>query len=97
MIIACLINIIAVGLIAWYYPTLANEVEMRFDAVGGVLELRPRHQTLFLPLTALALTLANLIIAMLFFRYEKLISRMLQGASVVIQILFCVAVLMVVN
>lgn len=95
--VALIINIIAVGVIAWYYPNLANEVEMRFDAVGGVLELRPRHQTLFLPLAALALTLANLIGAMLFFRYEKLISRMLQGASVVVQILFCVAVLMVVS
>jgi Bacterial PH domain len=97
LVIAFLINVIAVGLISWYYPALATEVEMRFDAVGGVLELRPRHQTLFLPLTALALTLANLLGAMLFFRYEKLISRMLQGASVVIQILFCVAVLMVVS
>lgn len=95
--IAIIINIIAVGVIAWYYPNLAAEVEMRFDAVGGVLELRPRHQTLFLPLAALALTLANLLGAMIFFRYEKLISRMLQGASVVIQILFCVAVLMVVS
>ena len=97
LIIALVINILSVGLIAWYYPSLANEVEMRFDAVGGVLDLRPRHQALFLPLTALALTLANFIGAILFFRYEKLISRMLQGASVVIQILFCVAVLMVIT
>ncbi|MBM4412850.1 MAG: hypothetical protein FJ040_05305 [Chloroflexi bacterium] len=95
--LAILINVIAVGLISWYYPTLAAEVEMRFDAIGGVLESRPRHQTLFLPLAALGLTLANLVGAIVFFRYEKLISRMLQGASVVIQILFCVAVLMAVS
>lgn len=95
--IAILVNVIAVGVIAWHYPDLAAEVEMRFDAVGSVLELRPRHQTLFLPLAALALTLANLVGSIVFFRYEKLISRMLQGASVVIQILFCVAVLTVVR
>jgi hypothetical protein len=34
---------------------------------------------------------------MLCFRYEKLVARLLQAASVVVQILFAVAVLMIVR
>jgi hypothetical protein len=95
--LALVVNIIAVGLLSWYYPILPAEVEMRFDAVGGVSELRARHQVLFLPLAAFGVTLVNFFGALVFFRYEKLVARMLQGASVVVQILFCVAVIMIVG
>ncbi|MFM2031818.1 MAG: hypothetical protein RLZZ297_583 [Chloroflexota bacterium] len=95
--VACLINVIAVGVLTYAFPQLPAQVEMRFDAVGGVSELRPRHQALFLPLAAFGVTLVNLFGALVFFRYDKLIARMLQGASVVVQILFCVAVIMLVR
>jgi hypothetical protein len=95
--IGLVINIITVGLLAWFFPGLPEQIEMRFDAVGGVSELRPRHQSLFLPLAAFGVTLVNLFGALIFFRYEKLVARMLQGASVVVQILFCVAVIMIVR
>jgi uncharacterized membrane protein len=95
--LALVVNIIAVGLLSWYYPILPAEVEMRFDAVGGVSELRARHQVMFLPLAAFGVTLVNFFGALVFFRYEKLVARMLQGASVVVQILFCVAVIMIVG
>jgi hypothetical protein len=92
-----IINLITVGILAWYFPTLPQMVEMRFDAVGGVSEFRPRHHAVFLPLAALAITLTNLFGALIFFQYEKLVSRLLQGASIVVQILFCVAVIMLIR
>jgi len=95
--LALFINVLAVGLLAWYYPTLAETVQMRFDAIGDASQLRPRYQALFLPLAALGVTSVNLLGAMLCFRYEKLVARLLQGASVVVQILFAVAVLMIVR
>lgn len=95
--LAILINIITIGLLTWYYPYLADTVQMRFDAIGDVAELRPRHQTLFLPLAALGVTAVNLLAALLTYKYEKLVANLLQGASVVVQLLFCVAVLMVVG
>ena len=97
LLLTLLINLLSLGILAWYYPTMADMVEMRFDAIGGVSELRPRHHALFLPLAALAITLANLFGALVFFKYEKLVSRLLQGASIVVQILFCVAVIMLVR
>ena len=95
--LALIINVLAVGLLAWYYPTLAETVQMRFDAIGDASQLRPRYQALFLPLAALGVTSVNLLGAMLCFRYEKLVARLLQAASVVVQILFAVAVLMIVR
>ncbi len=97
LIIALVLNIFAFGVLARYFPQLPAQIEMRFDAVGGVSELRPRHQALFLPLAAFGVTLVNMFGAMVFFRYEKLVARMLQGASVVVQILFSVAVIMIVR
>jgi uncharacterized membrane protein (DUF485 family) len=90
-------NILAIGFLSWFFPSLPAEIEMRFDAIGGVSELRPRHQSFFLPLAAFGVTLVNLFGALIFFRYEKLVARMLQGASVVVQILFCVAIIMVIR
>lgn len=95
--LAILINIITVGMLMWYYPSLGETVQMRFDAIGDVAELRPRHQILFLPLAALGVTAVNLLAALLTYKYEKLVANLLQGASVVVQLLFCVAVLMAVG
>lgn len=95
--LALFINVLAVGLLSWYYPSLNETVQMHFDAIGDGGELRARHQTLFLPLAALGVTIVNLFGAMLCFRYEKLVARLLQGASVVVQILFAVAVLMIIR
>jgi hypothetical protein len=97
LVIALAMNILAIGFLSWFFPSLPAEIEMRFDAIGGVSELRPRHQSFFLPLAAFGVTLVNLFGALIFFRYEKLVARMLQGASVVVQILFCVAIIMVIR
>ncbi|MEY2844577.1 MAG: hypothetical protein RL076_123 [Chloroflexota bacterium] len=95
--LAVCINLLTVGILAWHYPLLGDTVQMRFDAIGDVAELRPRYQTLFLPLAALGVTAVNLLAALISFRYEKLVAHMLQGASVVVQLMFCVAVLTVVR
>jgi hypothetical protein len=95
--LAIIINVLAVGLLAWYYPTLPETIHMHFDAIGDASELRPRYQALFLPLAALGVTAVNLMGAMVCFRFEKLVARLLQAASVVVQILFAVAVLMIVR
>jgi hypothetical protein len=95
--LAICINLLTVGILAWHYPQLGDTVQMRFDAIGDVAELRPRYQTLFLPLAALGVTAVNLLAATLSFRYEKLVAHLLQGASVVVQLMFCVAILSVVR
>jgi hypothetical protein len=45
--LALVINVLAVGLLAWYYPTLHDTIHMHFDAIGDVSELRPLPSALF--------------------------------------------------
>lgn len=89
---AAVINLLALGLIAVAYPSLAPLVEMRFDATGELAELRPRHQTLFLPLAALGLSLLNTAVGLALYERLPLGARLLQGASVIVQLLFLIAV-----
>jgi hypothetical protein len=92
VVAAVVINLLALALIATTYPSLAPAVEMRFDATGEVAELRPRHQVLFLPLAALGLSLFNTATGMLLYRRLPPGARLLQGASVIVQLLFLVAI-----
>jgi hypothetical protein len=79
-------------MLAARYPLLGPTVPMRFNAIGQVAEPRPRHQVLFLPLAAFGIGLINTVIGLAFYRRQQLGARLLQGASVVVQILFGVAV-----
>jgi hypothetical protein len=91
MLLALGLNLAALALLAARYPALAPLVEMRFDATGAVAELRPRHQALFLPLAAFGLSLLNTALGLALYRREQLGARLLQGASVIVQMLFVVA------
>jgi hypothetical protein len=90
--IAVGLNLLILGLLAARYPLLDATVPMRFNATGQIAEPRPRHQVLFLPLAALGLALLNTVIGLAFYRRQQLGARLLQGASVVVQILFGIAV-----
>lgn len=91
VVAALLINLLALALIAAAYPSLEPLVEMRFDATGEVAELRPRHQTLFLPLAALGLSLLNVAAGLALYQRLPLGARLLQGASMIVQLLFLIA------
>lgn len=92
LLLAFGLNLLLLGWLAAQYPDLAATIEMRFNAAGQVAELRPRHQVLFLPLAALLLSLLNTGIGMTLYRREPSGARLLTLASVVIQVLFGVAI-----
>ncbi|HWQ15562.1 MAG TPA: PH domain-containing protein [Roseiflexaceae bacterium] len=91
LLLALLLNLVALGALAARYPGLSALVELRFDATGEVAELRPRHQALFLPLAAFGLSLLNTALGLALYQRERLGARLLQGASVIVQLLFAVA------
>lgn len=97
LLVALTLNLVVLGMLAARYPQLAPMVQMRFDAAGQVSDLRPRHQALFLPLAAFALSLLNIVVGLLFYRRQPVGVRLLQGASVVVQILFGIAVLTIIR
>jgi hypothetical protein len=97
LLVAFLLNLLVLGVLMARYPTLEPMVRMRFDPAGQVADLRPRHQVLFLPLAAFGLTLVNIILGILVYRRQQLGARLLQGASVIVQILFGIATLTIIR
>jgi hypothetical protein len=97
LLIAFACNLLVLALLAARYPELSPTVQMRFNAAGEVAALRPRHQVLFLPLAAFGLGLLNTGLGLLLYRREQLGARLLQGASVLVQVLFGIAVFTIIR
>ncbi|HEU4324319.1 MAG TPA: PH domain-containing protein [Roseiflexaceae bacterium] len=93
VLVAFALNLLVLAVLAARYPGLTDTIQMRFNAAGEVQELRPRHQVLFLPMAAFGLSLLNTGLGLLLYRNQQLGARLLQGASVIVQVLFAVAVL----
>jgi hypothetical protein len=91
------LNLLLWGILAGFYPDLAETLPMRFDPTGQVAELHPRHQVLFLPLAAAGLLLLNTAFGLALYRREETGARMLQVASVLVQVLFSVAVFAIIG
>jgi len=97
LLAAFALNLLALGILAARYPLLAPMVRMHFDAAGQVSDLRPRHQVLFLPLAAFGLSLFNMVVGLLAYRRQQLGARLLQGASVLVQLLFGIAAVTIIR
>src|SRR5262245_18982871 len=97
LLVAFALNLLALGVLAARYPLLPSMIRMRFDAAGQVSDLRPRHQVLFLPLAAFGLSLFNMVLGLLAYHRQQLGARLLQGASVVVQLLFGIAAITIIR
>ena len=97
LLIAMFLNLLVLGVLAARYPSLSATIQMRFNGTGDVVGMRPRSDVLFLPLAAFLLSLINTILGLLMYRTQQIGARMLQGASVVAQILFGIAVLTIIR
>jgi hypothetical protein len=93
LLVALALNLLLLGFLAARYPGLGSTVQMRFNAAGEVAELRPRHQVLFLPLAAFVVSLLNTGLGLTIYAREQAGARMLQFGSVLVQVLFAIAVL----
>ncbi len=91
LFLAFALNLILLGFLAARYPALSATVEMGFNAAGQTVDLRPRHQVLFLPLAALMLCLLNMGLGLMLYQQEQTGARLLQFGSVLVQVLFAVA------
>jgi hypothetical protein len=95
--IAALLNLITLAILTSRYPNLAPMLQMRFDPTGQAADIRPRHQVLFIPLAAFGLTLVNLILGIALYRRQQLSAYLLQGASIIMQILFAIALITIIR
>lgn len=92
LVTAGICNLLLLGLLSTRYPQLPPTIALRFDAAGQPADLVPRHQSLYLPLVAFSLILINIGLGLLFYQREPTGARMLQIGSVIIQLLFAIAV-----
>jgi hypothetical protein len=97
LLVAFVLNLLVLGVLMARYSALAPVLRMRFDPAGQVADLRPRHQILFLPLAAFGLTLLNIALGILVYQRQQLGARLLQGASLIVQILFGIAMLTIIR
>jgi hypothetical protein len=98
LLAAFVLNLLVLGVLMARYSALAPVLRMRFDPAGQVAaDLRPRHQILFLPLAAFGLTLLNIALGILVYPRQQLGARLLQGASLIVQILFGIAMLTIIR
>jgi hypothetical protein len=87
------LNLLLLGYLSARYPALAETVSMRFTAAGEAAATSPRHQVLFLPLAAFVISLVNTGLGLSLYSQEQDGARLLQAASVLVQVLFGIAVL----
>jgi hypothetical protein len=93
LLVAFGLNLLALGIIAYQYPGLAEMVPIRFNAAGELADLRPRHQLIFLAMAAFALSLLNALVGIALYRRTRVGATLLQCGSVLVQVLFGVAIL----
>lgn len=93
LIAAFAINLLVLGLLSARYGSLNPMIEMRYNATGQVTALQPRHDALFLPMAAFLLSLVNTALGLILYQSQRLGARLLQGSSVVVQLLFGIAVI----
>ena len=97
LLVAFVLNLLVLGVLMARYSALAPVLRMRFDPAGQVADLRPRHQILFLPLAAFGLTLVNIALGILVYQRQQLGAQLLQGASLIVQVLFGIAMLTIIR
>ncbi|MEI7645477.1 MAG: PH domain-containing protein [Chloroflexales bacterium] len=90
------LSLLLMGWLAAIYPGMPAMIDLRTDAEGVALALRPRHQMIFLPLAAVAILLINTGFGLSLYSRTPAGARLLQIASALAQILFAVAILTIV-
>jgi hypothetical protein len=88
LLVALLLNLLALGLLAASAANLTGFIAFTFDAQGNPTTARPGYQLLFLPLAALLVGLLNALAGLLLYRRNAASARLLQVGSVLMQILF---------
>ena len=80
-----------IGLLCFQFPALPRMVPLHFDATGYSDRLEAREQIFTIPLIGLLAMLLNGVLGGLAYRHERVVSYMLWGGAILIQVLIWVA------
>lgn len=93
LLLALVLNLALLAALFARYPLLDTSLPMQFNLAGQPIGLRPKYQLFFMPLAAFGLALLNLALGLWLYTREQTGARLLQVATVLVQLLFAVACL----
>ena len=93
LVASFLIVLVLTGLLCYQFPALPRMVPLHFDTLGNPDRLEAQGQIFIIPLIGLLALLLNGVLGGLAYRYERMISYMLWGGSILIQVLLWTAAL----
>jgi hypothetical protein len=85
--------VLLIGLLCFRLPTMPRLVPLHFDAAGSPDRLGPRWQVFIIPLIGLLALALNGVLGWLAYRRERMISYLLWGGAVLVQVLVWTAAL----
>ncbi len=86
-----LLNVALFGMLLFRYPRLPNLLPLHYDTTGAVDRISPREDVFALPLIALITLAANGLLGALLYRRERVVSYMVWGGGVLVQVVFLLA------
>ncbi len=87
--------LLLLGWLSLVYAGLPPTIPLGFDAAGTAIDLRPRHQILWVPLLGITFALLNTSLSLLLFRHQRTVAHLLQLATVPVLLLFAVATVVI--
>ena len=90
-LLAIVANIALWGFVFAIYPDLSSQIQIEFPPIGDVTTLAPRSEIFKIPITATAILVVNLLIALLFQWRERAAANLLLSGGIFFQAIFWVA------
>jgi hypothetical protein len=78
------------GYVLDLYPGLAENIQLRFPASGGIIRSADKSDLLDIPRSAAALVAVNLVLAVLLHTWERMIAYLLLLAGIAVQVMLVV-------
>jgi len=86
-----LLNALLFAILLFRYPHLPNLLPMHYDAAGSVDRIAPRGEAFDLPVIGLLAWATNSVLGAVFYRRERMVSYLAWSGTLVVQVLFLLA------
>jgi hypothetical protein len=92
-----LLSVLLFAVLLFRYPGLPNRLPMHYDAAGQVDRIAPRSEAFDLPVISLIAWATNGVLGMLFYRRQRMFSYLAWSGTLIVQVLFLMALWDIVN
>ena len=86
-----LLCVLLFAILLFRYPHLPNVLPMHYDATGRVDRIAPRSEAFDLPIIGLIAWATNLVLGILFYRWQRMLSYLAWSGTLVVLVLILIA------